>query len=42
MKVFASNVDQTLRQSHWRHGHCLRTKEGTVLMSNFGTSCPDF
>jgi len=42
MKVFAGNVDQTLRQSHWRHGHCLRTKEGTVLMSNFGTSCPDF
>ena len=42
MKVFAGNVDKTLRQSHWRHGHCLRTKEGTVLMSNFGTSCPDF
>ena len=42
MQVFAGNVDLTLRQSHWRHGRCLRTKEGTVLMSNFGTSCPDF
>ena len=42
MEVFAGNVDLTLRQSHWRHGRCLRTKEGTVLMSNFGTSCPDF
>jgi len=42
MRAFELRVDKALRESHWRHGYQLRTKEGTVLMNNFGTSCPEF
>ena len=40
MKALGHQVEGSLMSQHWRHGHKLKTRDGVVL-SNFGTSCPE-